>query len=87
MRTNTPENGSASYGGITQAELYQVLDDEECAPRVSGAVYEHRLACARYIRAELWKLLDDPGMTRRKLRGQIDFLCKQVEEHGPPNAS
>jgi hypothetical protein len=68
----------------SQDALYEILHDEECSPRVHGAVYEHRLACARYIRTELWKLLDDPGMTRGKLRRELARLCKQVEEHGPP---
>jgi hypothetical protein len=70
--------------GISQAELYELLADEDAAPRVFGAVYEHRLACARYLRDELWKLIDDPTMNRRRMRREIAVLTKRIEEHGPP---
>jgi hypothetical protein len=38
----------------------------------------------RYIRDAIWRLLDDPAMTRRRMRREIEALVKRVEEKGPP---
>ena len=53
--------------------------------RAWGAVYSHRQACVRYLRDAIVKLLDDPALTRRRLRAALTELAKQVEEHGPPD--
>jgi hypothetical protein len=37
-----------------------------------------------YFRDALWQMLDDPSMTRRRMRREIEALAKRLEEHGPP---
>jgi hypothetical protein len=76
--------------GRTQAELLDALGVSKAARgnnRTWGVVYSHRQACVRYLHHALLRLLDDPDMTRGKLRVELERLCKQVEEHGPPSGS
>jgi hypothetical protein len=80
------ENGVSN--GFTQAQLLEAIGAGGSSwgdMRIWGAVYSHRQACVRYLRDAVLKLLDDPTMTRRRLRAALTELAKQVEEHGPPD--
>ena len=70
--------------GVSQQELLKLLGNAWESPRLWGAIYSHRQACLRYVRDQLWQLLDEPGMTRRRMRREIDAFIKRVEEKGPP---
>jgi hypothetical protein len=82
-----PENGVSQ--GLTQKQLLEALGVVGSSGwgdlRTWGAVYSHRQACVRYLRDAIVKLLDDPALTRRRLRAALTELAKQVEEHGPPD--
>jgi hypothetical protein len=81
-----PENGVSN--GLTQKQLLEALGVGGSGwgdLRAWGAVYSHRQACVRFLRDAIVKLLDDPTMTRRRLRAALAELAKQVEEHGPPD--
>jgi hypothetical protein len=66
--------------GVSQRALLELLGNAWESSRLWGAIYSHRQACLRYVRDELWQLLDDPGMTRRRMRREIEALIKRVEE-------
>jgi hypothetical protein len=70
--------------GVSQQALLELLGNAWESPRLWGAIYSHRQACLRYVRDQLWQMLDDPGMTRRRMRREIEALIKRVEEQGPP---
>lgn len=48
-----------------------------------GAVYSHRQASVRLFRDTVFEMLDDPTMTRSKMRREVAMVAKQIEEHGP----
>jgi len=82
-----PENRVSN--GLSQAQLLEAIGAGSGSwgdVRIWGAVYSHRQACVRYLRDAVMRLLDDPTMTRRRLRAQLVALAKEVEEHGPPTA-
>jgi len=75
--------------GRTQAELLEALGITNGAwgdLRSWGVVYSHRQACVRYLRDAMLQLIADPEMTRRRLRGELVRLAREVEEHGPLGA-
>jgi len=39
-------------------------------------------ACARFLQDEVYKRLDDPTMTRSRMRREPDAIVKRVEEFG-----
>ena len=69
--------------GLTQAELQRDIGGAWDTPKVWGAIYSHRQACVRTIRDAMWHLLDDPKMTRRQFKRDMEALIKRIEERGP----
>ena len=83
-----PENGVSN--GFTQDQLLKAIGVGAGTGswgnvRIWSAVYSHRRACVRYLRDAVMLLLDDPTMTRRRLRARLVGLAREIEEHGPPN--
>jgi hypothetical protein len=81
-----PENGVSN--GLTQKQLLEALGITSAGwgdARVWAAVYSHRRACVRYLRDAVLGLLQDPTLTRRRLRAELAQLAQQVEEWGPPD--
>lgn len=74
----TPEKSH----GLSQEQMLEILKPRENM-RIWGAVYSHRQACVRYIRDAVFAMLDDPSMTRSRLKRELADIVKRVEEHRP----
>lgn len=81
-----PPGGDRANNGLNQAQLLAIINPSWENARVWGAVYSHRQACVRYLRDRVLSMLEDPAMTRSRLRRELLALAKQVEELGPPEA-
>ena len=69
---------------MTQKKLFEVLHhDAPIWARIWGAIYAHRQLCVWTIRDTVYEMLDDPEMTRSKMRREVADVVKQVEEWGP----
>ena len=81
-----PQNGVSD--GLTQQQLLETLGIKSGGwgdYRQWGAILSHRQACVRYLRNSLFALLEDPAMTRRRLKLEFTTIAKTVEEKGPPD--
>jgi hypothetical protein len=73
-----------SADGLTTGELRALADKLGIAERSqlwSAAVF-HRQACVRFIKRRVFEWLDDPAMTRGRLKRELAALVTQVEEKG-----
>ena len=51
------------------------------SPRLWEAAYSHRNRCLAIVRIRLYKLLEDPTMSRRKLRAGIDAIVEDIKKN------
>ncbi len=70
---------------MNQDELIKVLKAAAPMnwPTIWAAIMKHRVDCLDAVEARVHAMLDDPAMTRRKMRGEIADLLEALKEHGP----
>jgi hypothetical protein len=75
----------AKPDGLTQAQLEEIIKPQSSyeGMRVWGALFSHRQACVRFLRDRVFEMLEDPKMTRSRLKHELADVVRVIEERGP----
>lgn len=72
---------------MSQSELYGAFMRVDPSGSVLGSVWGfallHRSECIEAARAEVERLLDDPTMTRQRMKAALTIAFKRIGESGP----
>ena len=71
------------YHRVTQDELVAKMKETWGSWQLWAPMYNHRKTCVRYLRDEVYKRLDDPTMTRGRMKRELDAIFERVEGFGP----